>query len=379
MALLSHIKKELPQFLNLLEESVNMDSPSKEKEQNDQVAQWYATQFESIVGGRSEIIQNQDYGNIVRCTFGQGSKQILIMGHYDTVWPMGEATKRPFSIKENKAYGPGVYDMKAGLLQAFFALKALRDLDLFPVDTQVVLFINSDEEIGSPSSRKWIEEEAKRSHVCFVLEPPLEPLGALKTWRKGSGRFYLTVKGISAHAGVNPESGVSAIEELSHQVLRIHSFTDYANGTTLNVGLIKGGIGANVVAESAEAEIDVRIKSIEQMKKIEEELLHLQPVLKDTELSIKGGFIRPPMERTEGVGLLVSQAKKLGKLLDLDLQEQGTGGVSDGNFTAACGIPTLDGLGARGGYAHSPHEFVDIDQIPVRTALLALLIQELEF
>jgi glutamate carboxypeptidase len=298
------------------------------------------------------------------------------VGHYDTVWPSGEAQRRPFRIEDGAAYGPGVYDMKAGLLQAIFALKALQDTGRFPEDKRVVLLINSDEEIGSPTSREFIETAARQSAGAFVLEPPMEPSGALKTARKGSGRYKLTVKGVSAHAGVNPEQGISAIQELAYQIQLMHKLTDYNIGTTVNVGIVQGGIGSNVVPDHAEAEIDVRVATLDEAARIEAEFASLTPSLPGAELIVTGGMMRPPMERTDAIASLYSLARELAMAeFGLALEEMATGGVSDGNFTAAAGTPTLDGLGARGDFAHSPREYVRIDEIPVRTALLARLIE----
>ncbi|TVY07970.1 M20 family metallopeptidase [Paenibacillus cremeus] len=374
--LTEQIESYLPELLDLLEESVNMDSPSKCKEAGDQMADWYAHHFTRLLGGRVIRVPHPVAGDRLLCEVGDGAAQILLVGHYDTVWPLGEAARRPFRIDNGKAYGPGVYDMKAGLLQAIFALKALQDMRRFPAGKRVVLLINSDEEIGSPTSRDWIEQAARQSAAAFVLEPPMEPSGALKTSRKGSGRFKLIVKGISAHAGVNPQKGVSAIQELACQIQRLHAMTDFQLGTTVNVGVVQGGIGSNVVADHAEAEIDVRVATLEESKRIEAQLVELAPFLPNAEIRVTGGMIRPPMERTEETASLFALAREISEAeLAVSLEETATGGVSDGNFTAAVGTPTLDGLGARGDHAHSPLEYVRIDEIPLRTALLARLIE----
>jgi glutamate carboxypeptidase len=375
-SLAEQIESYMPELLRLLEESVNMDSPSASKAHTDAMADWYAALFTRLIGGRVTRVTHPTAGNRLLCEAGAGPKQILLVGHYDTVWPLGEAGRRPFRIENGRAYGPGVYDMKAGLLQGIFALKALQDTGRFPEGKRVVLLMNSDEEMGSPTSREFIESAARKSDVAFVLEPPMEPSGALKTSRKGSGRYKLTVKGVSAHAGVNPEKGVSAIQELACQIQRLHALTDYSLGTTVNVGVVHGGIGSNVVADHAEAEIDVRVATMEEARRIEAEFAAIAPCLKGTGVTITGGMMRPPMERTEAIASLYKLAHRLAKEeFDIELEETATGGVSDGNFTAAVGTPTLDGLGARGDYAHSPLEYVQIDEIPKRTALLARLIE----
>ncbi|GMX64232.1 M20 family metallopeptidase [Paenibacillus elgii] len=369
------IEQYLPEMLARLEASVNMDSPSADKALNDRMADWYAGQFKEITGGTVVRVPNEVYGDRLLCEVGQGDKQILLLGHFDTVWPQGEASRRPFRIGNGRAYGPGVYDMKAGLMQAMFAIKALQELGRFPADKKIVLLLNSDEELGSPTSRAFIEEQARKSAVSFVLEPPMEPSGALKTARKGSGRFKLAVQGVSAHAGVNPEKGVSAIQELACQIQRLHALTDPAVGTTVNVGVVKGGIGSNVVAEHAEGEIDIRVATAEEARRIEQALGELAPVLPEARLQLTGRMMRPPMERTERTAALFALAQQIARAeFGVELEETHTGGVSDGNFTAAVGTPTLDGLGARGDYAHSPDEYVRIDEIPFRTALLAELI-----
>lgn len=377
MAIEIQMEKQLLHLLQLLEQCVNLDSPSRDKRLGDKMADWFSQQFTELTGGVVERIPNETYGDQLRCVLGNGERQILLIGHYDTVWLEGEAGKRPFAIRDGRAYGPGVYDMKAGVLQAIFALRLLRDSGRLPRDKRIVLLLNSDEEIGSPTSRRLIELEAARSEAAFVLEPPTEPTGALKTWRKGSAHFTITVEGISAHAGVEPQKGVSAIEELSRQVQFLHGLTNYEKGTTVNVGTIKGGIGANVVADRAEAEVDVRIMTLEEAQRIEALILGLQPVLKGTKLTVAGGIRRPPMQRTEETGKLFALAQRIGREeLGLALEESGTGGVSDGNFAAACGVPTLDGLGAKGGFAHSPQEYIELASIPVRISLLARLLEE---
>ncbi|MCP1309404.1 M20 family metallopeptidase [Paenibacillus tyrfis] len=362
-------------MLARLEASVNMDSPSADKALNDRMADWYAGQFKEITGGTVVRIPNEVYGDRLLCEVGQGDKQILLVGHFDTVWPQGEASHRPFRIGDGRAYGPGVYDMKAGLMQAMFAVKALQESGRFPADKKIVLLLNSDEELGSPTSRAFIEEQARKSAVSFVLEPPMEPSGALKTARKGSGRFKLAVQGVSAHAGVNPEKGVSAIQELASQIHRLHALTDPAVGTTVNVGVVKGGIGSNVVAEHAEGDIDIRVATAEEARRIEQALGELAPVLPEARLQLTGRMMRPPMERTDRTAALFALAREIARAeFGVELEETHTGGVSDGNFTAAVGTPTLDGLGARGDYAHSPDEYIRLDEIPFRTALLAELI-----
>ncbi|SFL99217.1 glutamate carboxypeptidase [Paenibacillus sp. 1_12] len=374
MLLINRIETYMTEFMRLLEECVNIDSPSSSKAQNDKMADWFTQLVLRLVGGNVVRVPNTVYGDRLLCEVGTGDRKILLVGHYDTVWPLGEAARRPFHVENGRAYGPGVYDMKAGLLQAIFAIKALQDAGQFPADKKIVLLMNSDEELGSPSSREWIEEQAREAEAAFILEPPMEPSGALKTARKGSGRYQLVVRGISAHAGVDPQSGVSAIEEMAIQIQRLHALTDFSRGTTVNVGVVHGGIGRNVVADFAEAEIDVRVASSEEAVRLEKSLEGFSAALPGAQVELTGGMKRPPMEPTEASHSLFRLAKDIAQLTySYPLEEKHTGGVSDGNFTASIGTPTLDGLGSRGDHAHSPDEYVRIDEIPFRTALLAEL------
>lgn len=378
MQIKSIIERDLPEFLELLEKSVNIDSPSNEKELCDHMSDWYSKRFTEITGGTVERIPSSTHGDRLLCKVGQGSRRVLLLGHYDTVWPTGESVRRPFSVQDGKAFGPGVYDMKAPLLQAMYAIKALLETGRFPQDLEVLLLINSDEEIGSPTSRELIESVAKTTAAVLVIEPPMEPTGSLKTSRKGSGRFYLKVKGRAAHAGVKPEAGVSAVVELAHQILQLDQLNDYEIGTTVNAGIIKGGIGVNVVAPEAEAAIDVRVKTQAEADRVTLAIRSLQAVHPEASLTIEGGMLRPPMERSEQIAQLYQLALEVARAeLGEEIGETSTGGVSDGNFTAAIGIPTLDGLGIRGDHAHSPNEFIWIDEIPKRTTLLAGLIEKL--
>lgn len=376
MSLLARIESYMPELLELLEACVNMDSPSKSKSHNDRMADWFTAAAHKLLDANVIRLAHEEAGDRLLIEVGQGTKRILLVGHYDTVWPAGEAAKRPFTIRDGRAYGPGVYDMKCGVLQAMYAMKALQDSGAWPADTRVSLFLNSDEEIGSPTSRGLIEQLARESSAALVLEPPMAPMGALKTARKGSGRYKLEVRGISAHAGVAPDRGVSAIQELALQIQRLHAMSDPAVGTNVNVGLIRGGIGTNVVADYAEAEIDVRVPSAAEAERVHAELMALKAHHPQAQIAISGRMMRPPMERTPASARLFELAQRIAaEELGLSLTEMATGGVSDGNFTAASGIPTLDGLGASGDFAHAPGEYVTIADIPARTLLLARLIE----
>jgi glutamate carboxypeptidase len=301
----------------------------------------------------------------------------LLLGHSDTVWSHGTLQHMPFEVDraEGVVRGPGVFDMKGGLTQLAFALRALREVGVQPAVTPVI-FINSDEERGSFHSRRYIRCLARCAHRAFVLEPALDLDGKIKTARKGSGRFTVAIKGRSAHAGLDPESGSSAILELSHVVQKLHELNDPEGGLTINVGTIDGGTRPNVVAAESHAEVDVRVETQEQADRVKEALRALQATVPGTTLEITGDIGRPPMERTPGSRRLWEQAQRAARRVGIDsLQEGRSGGVSDGNLTAQY-APTIDGLGAVGDGAHAEHEFCYIDKMVERAALLAALLAE---
>lgn len=299
--------------------------------------------------------------------------QILALGHGDTVWPLGTLRSMPFRQEKGRLWGPGVLDMKSGIVFFAFAAQALRELDI-PVARKVVLQLNSDEETGSATSRALTEKNAARSEAVLVLEPGTGLTGKLKTARKGVGAFTVTVTGRASHAGVDFESGASAIVELARQVERIATFTSLGRGITVNPGVISGGTRSNVVAAEARAEVDLRILRLKDAAGLEKKFRGLRPYDKRCSVAVTGGLNRPPMERSAGIVRLFRLAQKLGRELGIEVEESLTGGGSDGNFTAALGVPTLDGLGAVGEGAHASHESILVDRIADRTALLAKLI-----
>jgi glutamate carboxypeptidase len=298
--------------------------------------------------------------------------QLLALGHADTVWPMGTLKSMPFRNAQGRLWGPGVLDMKAGLAFFLFAMRALRELDI-TVTHDVVLLVNPDEETGSKGSRAGTEALARKSKAVLVLEPGTGLAGKVKTARKGIGAYTLKVRGVAAHAGVDFENGASAVVELARQIERIAGFTDLKRGITLNPGVISGGTRSNVIAAEASAEIDMRVPRTTDAKALDRKFLSLKPFDKRCSVEISGGLNRPPMERSRGVVALFTLACKLARELEVNLEESSTGGGSDGNFTAALGIPTLDGIGAVGEGAHAAHESVIIDRIADRVALLAKL------
>ena len=298
----------------------------------------------------------------------------LLLGHCDTVWPLGTTKEMPVGSEGGIVRGPGVYDMKAGLVQMVFALGAISALGLEPSVTPVV-FVNSDEEVGSPGSTRHIRRLARVVERAFVMEPSLGLDGKLKTARKGGGRFSIVVEGQAAHAGLNPEGGASAILELSYLIQELFALNDPTRGTTVNVGKIDGGLSPNVVAPECSAEVDVRVATLEDARRVQESILSLEPVTPGTKVRIEGRLGRPPMEPTARNLLLWRRARSVGEALGLELEEATAGGASDGNTTSPY-TATLDGLGAVGDGAHARHEFVYADAMVERSALLAALIMD---
>jgi glutamate carboxypeptidase len=298
--------------------------------------------------------------------------RILALGHADTVWPLGTLRTMPFRRAKGRLWGPGVLDMKAGLVFFIFAMRALIELDI-EVPHEVVLLVNPDEETGSKKSRAGTEELAKQSKAVLVLEPGTGLEGKAKTARKGIGAWNLKVRGVASHAGVDFAKGASAVVELARQIERISGFTDLKRGITVNPGVIAGGTRSNVIASEASAEIDMRAPRLADAKTLERKFCALKPFDRRCTLELTGGLNRPPMERTKGTVALFQLARGLAAELGVDLEESSTGGGSDGNFTSALGIPTLDGIGAVGEGAHAAHESILIERIPDRIALLAKL------
>ena len=365
--LVTQFRQQLPEAVALLAQMVSMESPSYDKNLTDKFVEFVAGKFRET-GGQVDVIPATKVGNHVRAKFSGGAKEgVLLLGHNDTVWPAGEIEKRPFKIENGRAMGPGVFDMKAGIVLIWMVMRALKAIP-------VTILLTSDEEIGSTSARALIESEASQCRSVFVLEPSL-PGGALKTARKGVGRFTVKAIGRAAHAGVDPEKGVNAIEEISRQVLKLQRMTDSARGTTVTVGIVQGGTRSNVVPAEAAAEIDVRIASVDEGERVAKMIKALSPELPGARLEIRGAINRPPMERNTETARLFEAARLIAKEMGIDLKEGSTGGASDGNFTSALGIPTLDGLGAVGGGAHAVDEWVDMESLPQRAALIAGLIQ----
>lgn len=367
------IEKNHDDMVKYLKDIVEYESFSSDKKKIDILANWISNTFSELVGGKSEIVKMQDTGNHVRCEWGTGDDQILMLAHFDTVWPTGTLKSSPFRVEGDRAYGPGVFDMKGGLIQGIFALKAIKEAGIH-LDKKIVFFFDSDEEIGNPTSKPYIEMEAKKSERVFVLEPAMSLNGALKTTRKGVGIYELEVKGVPSHAGIDPDKGISAIEEISKHVIDLHSQSDIDSGTTINVGKINGGSAVNVIAEKAKIDIDVRAKTAKELERVHNLILNIKPKREGVQLNVSGEINRLPLERTDEVKEMFETAKKIASdCLGFDLIEEETGGGSDGNLTAPL-APTLDGLGAVGDGAHANHEHLLLSKMNERCALVAALL-----
>jgi glutamate carboxypeptidase len=371
--LLDHARGQIAGTIATIERLVLLESPSTDKAAVNRCGRELAGILRDA-GADVDSVATEERGDHIRARFGVGERPVMLLGHFDTVWPIGTLQKMPLRRDGAKLYGPGTFDMKAGIAIGLAAMQALRALDL--TAPPVTMIWTTDEEIGSGTSRRLIEAEARQARAVLVLEPAL-PGGALKTARKGCGEFELLVEGVAAHAGLDPGKGASAIHELAAQIAAIERLQDLPRGISVNVGLVEGGSRPNVVADRARAVVDVRAPTREAAKAIETAFHALQPVRPRTRLTVTGGFERPPMERTAGVAGLFHMAAEVAASLGLRLDEGSAGGGSDGNFTAALGVPTLDGLGAVGDGAHAAHEHVDLEAIPVRVALVAGVIARL--
>jgi glutamate carboxypeptidase len=368
-------RDERPWLLETIEALVNLESPTTDKAAVDRCGRALAARLEAI-GGRVSRLPRVDRGDHLLAEFGCGRSQILLLGHFDTVWPVGQLERMPLVRSNGRLHGPGVFDMKAGIAIGMLATRALLETGV-SLSRRIVMLWTTDEEVGSATSRAAIEDEARRSDAVLVLEPSL-PGGAVKTARKGCGEYELRVRGVAAHAGIDPSKGASAIHELARQIVLVQKLQDLDRGISVNVGTISGGTRTNVVAEEAHAVVDVRAPTQADAARVDAAFRALKAVDDRTAVSVTGGLDRPPLERTAQVARLYKQASEVGRELGQALGEGSTGGGSDGNFTAALGVATLDGLGAVGDGAHALHEHVDIDALPDRAALVAGLIARIE-
>jgi len=359
---------------DLLRDLVLMESPSTDPASQTPIRERLKLEFEAV-DYRVRLIPGRDSGGHLfaasrRRPSGQPAQ--LMLGHCDTVWPLGSLQTMPLTLEENRLHGPGVYDMKAGLVEMIYALRTIASLRLDP-QVAPICFINSDEEIGSRESTRYVRALAQRVDRCMVLEPSLGLSGKIKTARKGVGRFTVVVQGKAAHAGLDPGAGASAILELSHVIQKLFRLNDPEHGTSVNVGVIDGGIRPNMVAPESRAIIDVRVQTSADAERIEKTIHGLEAETPGVSLLIEGRIGRPPMERTAGNRRFWRVAQKLASELELELEQGIAGGGSDGNTTSLY-TATLDGMGAVGDGAHASHEYVDLDLLPVRCALLTLLL-----
>jgi len=355
---------------------VEIESPSDNKQAVDRLGALLAGRFEGL-GGHSKFHRTQDFGDHLQVDFAteRNGKPVLLLGHIDTVYPLGTLTGMPCRVADGRLSGPGALDMKSGIALILHAIDGLRTWHGDSLPRPVTVLLVSDEEVGSGSSRRITESLARRSAAVLVLEPSYGVKGAVKTARKGVGEYTLKVTGKAAHSGLDFEKGESAIVELAKQITAISKLVDPKRGLTLNVGLVSGGTRTNVIPALATASLDVRVARMKDAAGIDRQLRALKPFNRKCKLEITGGVSRPPMERTAGVTALYRQASEIAKKLDWKLEEASVGGGSDGNFTANLGIPTLDGLGGVGEGAHATHEFVTLSELPRRAALRAELIE----
>ncbi|WP_367946592.1 M20 family metallopeptidase [Bacillus sp. V59.32b] len=374
----TYLEGKMPEMNSLLEKIVNIDSGSYHKEGVDKVGSIIRKEFEDI-GMYVKVHRETEFGNHLEIKGSEKSEpKIIIIAHMDTVFPVGEAEKRPYKIIGDKAYGPGVSDEKASHVSVLYALKALKEKgsDAYK---NVHLIFNGDEEVGSRTSKVIIKEAAEGKDFSLVVESG-RPDDGVVTERKGVGRFIFDVKGKSAHAGVEPERGKSAIEELAHKVIMLQNLSDYEQGLSVNVGLIDGGTSSNTVAPEAQAQVDVRVKNMKQAEEITGKItkIALDEKVTGTETELTGRIGRPPMEKVEGTDKLLNVIKAAGKELGMSIREVSTGGGSDAAYTSTEGVPTVDGMGPLGEFSHSDtDEYVDLKSFPKRTALLAKTIERL--
>ena len=363
-------------LLDFIEALVAIESPSDDAAAVNRCAGELSSRLQAI-GGSVTRVPSATAGDHVRASFGSGSRQILLLGHIDTVWPIGQLATMPIRREGGRLYGPGVFDMKAGVTLGVLATRAVLERDGLD-GCRITMLWTADEEIGSATARALIEAEASKSEAVLVLEPSL-PGGGLKTSRKGVGQFELVVRGVSAHAGLEPEKGISAVRELARQILAIDDLQDLPRGVTVTVGLVQGGTRSNVVPAEARATIDARAVTRADAQGIVERLkgLAAKPFIDGTSIEVTGGFDRPPLERTADVVRLFEMAKQAAAEVGVKLSEGSAGGGSDGNFTAALGVPTLDGFGAIGDGAHALHEHVEIESLFPRAATIAGVIRSL--
>ena len=370
---LDYFQNEQENILNSISEIVEIESPSRDVSGNLAVVDFLANEAQKISPNfEIERIFAANLGeHLIIRAFESSAKPILILGHTDTVHPRKTKEQNPTRVEGDKFYGCGIFDMKANIVLVLECLRAFAKFNLEPA-RPITILLSCDEEIGSATGREFVEREAKRAEFCLVCEPSAN--GKVKTGRKGTGMFRLKTHGVPAHAGLEPEKGASAILEIARQIPKIQELNDPANGTTANVCTVSGGTTSNVIPEYASCEIDVRFTKKLEAEKIENALKNFKSFDEKVSLEVTGEINRPPMERTAAVVNLYEKAQKIAESFAYELGETQVGGASDGNFVAALGVPVLDGLGVSGGGAHTLEEYILIDDIPKRAALLAALL-----
>lgn len=373
-SVLKEVRRHEVNLIDRLRALVEIESPSADKMGVDQVQTVFA-EWAEAAGAKIRRHAHRSFGDSLEIRFGdryRGESRIMLLGHLDTVWAVGTLARMPLKVTRDRISGPGVLDMKAGVVMALTAVEVLQEMKL--LRRPLTLLIHGDEEVGSLASRMLTESVARRCGAVYVLEPAQGETGAYKTARKAVGLYRLSVKGIAAHSGVDFEQGHSAVVELARQIQVLQSLTDLSNGITVNPGVIGGGTCSNVISAEAWVEIDVRLARNQDATKVDRALRSLRPFDKACKLTMSGGINRPPMERSKGTVALFRRAHELAASIGIVLEEAATGGASDGNFTAALGVPTLDGMGAVGAGAHAPHEHLRRKHLAPRTALLAAML-----
>ncbi|MGQ4667939.1 M20 family metallopeptidase [Metabacillus halosaccharovorans] len=371
------LQQHSEKMLNFIEKLVNIDSGSYNKKGVDQIGEILRNCYENL-GFHVKVIPQKEYGNHLVIEHKESiNPSIVILAHMDTVFPKGTVLERAFRIEGQRAYGPGVIDMKSSHAAVLFAIKALIN-ERDEAYKHIKIILNSEEEIGSPTSKSLIEKEAKNTKYALVMEPARKD-GSLVSARRGKGNYTLIVEGKAAHSGIEPEKGRSAIEELAHKIIQLHELSDHENGISVNVGLIEGGSSANTVSDHAEAQIDVRMKEIDQVELIEEKLEEICSTTEvaGTKIVLEGEMNRPPMEKNKKTRALLRLIQAVGDEIGIEIEDTATGGGSDASFTSSLGIATIDGLGPIGGNAHSDKEYLEIPSLVERTHLLATIIKRL--
>ena len=370
--ILNYLRQHSADMVADLKRLIDLESPTTNKAAVDVLGTALADELRGL-GGAVEILPKAEVGDVLRARWNPGQGGVLILSHMDTVWDVGTVAGRPTRVDGDRLYGVGAMDMKGGIVIALWALRALRRLELFPRQP-VSYLLNSDEETGSKHSSGEIESEALAHNVVFVTEPPQD--GAYKTQRKGVSHYTIRATGRAAHSGADHENGVNAIEEIARQVIVVEAMTDYAIGTTANVGVISGGTRANVVPAEARVEVNVRAWTRVNQQAIHDKIMSLRAVHPEAEISVEGGVGVPPMERSPEIAALFQRAQRLAAEMGVALEEGRTGGGSDGNKTAALGVPTLDGMGMVGEGGHALDEYGEISSLPERAAIMAAMLRE---